>query len=109
MKTNRIRGSILWFPRFRLQQHANIVHQIDLAITREGGPCKLSLYDLRKACHLRGLNVEDQEEAVLIKYLKDWLTTTRKLDANSMSFLLHLPVLLGYNHSSRIWDKWSIH
>ena len=25
MKTHQVRGSILWFPRFRLQQHANLV------------------------------------------------------------------------------------
>ena len=36
MKTHRVRGSILWFPRFRLQQYSNLVHQIDLAILREG-------------------------------------------------------------------------
>ena len=30
MKANQVRGSILWIPRFRLQQHANLVHQIDL-------------------------------------------------------------------------------
>ena len=28
MKINQVRGSILWFPRFRLQQYANMVHQI---------------------------------------------------------------------------------
>ena len=28
MKIHRVRGSILWFPRFRLQQHANMIHQI---------------------------------------------------------------------------------
>merc|ERR1719270_2436159 len=107
MKTHQVRGSILWFPRFRLQQYANLVHQIDLAILREGGPEKLSLEDLRRACHLRGLNVQDQDKAVMLKYLTEWLTVTTKLDNTSMSLLLHLPILLGYNHSSRIWDKWS--
>ena len=58
MKTHQVRGSILWFPRFRLQQYANLVHQIDLAIIREGGPKSLTLEDLRRACHLRGLNVK---------------------------------------------------
>ena len=99
-----IQGSILWIPRFRLQQHANLVHQIDLAIIREGGPNLLSLEELRRACHLRGLNVKDQDQAVMLKYLTEWLTVTSKLDYTSMSMLLHLPILLGYNHGSRIWD-----
>lgn len=100
---------MLWFPRFRLQQYANLVHQIDLAILREGGAEALSLKDLRRACHLRGLNVKDQDEDVLHQYLRHWIAVTSKLDSDSMSLLLHLPVLLGYNHTSRIWDKWSVH
>ena len=82
------------------------VHQIDLAILREGGPNALPLEDLRKSCHLRGLNVQDQEEAVMRKYLKEWLTITSQLDSGSMSMLLHLPILIGYNHPSRIWDDY---
>jgi len=104
MRAHQVRGSILWIPRFRLQQHANLVHQIDLAIVREGGPDLLSLEELRRACHLRGLNVKDQDQAVMLKYLTEWLTVTSKLDYTSMSMLLHLPILLGYNHGSRIWD-----
>ena len=104
MRAHQVRGSILWIPRFRLQQHANLVHQIDLAIIREGGPNLLSLEELRRACHLRGLNVKDQDQAVMLKYLTEWLTVTSKLDYTSMSMLLHLPILLGYNHGSRIWD-----
>lgn len=108
MSTHKIRGSILWFPRFRLQQYANLVHQIDMAIAREGGPKVLNFVDLKKACHLRGLNVQNQNESVMQEYLQQWLSVTLKLDALSMSLLLHLPILLGYNHASRIWDKRSI-
>ena len=64
---------------------------------------------LRKSCHLRGLNVKEQDQAVMLKYLTEWLAVTSKLDYTSMSMLLHLPILLGYNHGSRIWDKWSVH
>ena len=53
MKTHQVRGSILWFPRFRLQQYANLVHQIDLAILREGK--KYSIYLDSKAPILRAM------------------------------------------------------
>ena len=66
-------------------------------------------WPLRKSCHLRGLNVKEQDQAVMLKYLTEWLAVTSKLDYTSMSMLLHLPILLGYNHGSRIWDKWSVH
>jgi hypothetical protein len=108
LKTNRIRGTVLWFPRFRLQQYSNLVHQIDQAITREGGPRALPLDELRKTCHLRGLNIDGLSQEDMVKYVDDWLTVSLKLDVNTMSLLLHLPILLGYNHSSRIWDKWSV-
>ena len=100
---------MIWFPRFRILQHANMIHAIDRAIVREGGPSALYEQQLFRACHLRGLNVQDQDKAVMLKYLTEWLTVTTKLDNTSMSLLLHLPILLGYNHSSRIWDKWSVH
>ena len=48
----------------------------------------MSLEDLRRACHLRGLNVQDQDKAVMLKYLTEWLTVTAKLDNTSMSLLL---------------------
>ncbi len=108
MKAHQVRGSVLWFPRFRLQQYANLVHQIDMAIAREGGPDALALPELKKSCHLRGLNVQDQDEKVMRLYLKQWMAITSRLDTASMSMLLHLPILLGYNHPSRIWDKSSV-
>ena len=76
---------------------------------REGGPEFLAGQDLKKSSHLRGLNVKDQEPEALVTYLEEWLNVSGKLDTNQMSLLLHLPILLGYNHSSRIWDTWSIY
>ena len=96
MKINRVRGSLLWFPRFRLQQYANLVKQIDIAITREDGPENLTSADLLRSCNLRGLNVKDVEsEEAMIEYLNNWIKVSKQLDIYAMSMLLHLPILLG--------------
>ena len=108
MKIHRVRGSIFWFPRFRLQQYANMIHQIDFALIREGGPEFQRIQDLKKSSHLRGLNVKDQSEESMTAYVNAWLQISCKLDVHNMSLLLHLPILLGYNHASRIWDKKSV-
>ena len=106
MKIHRVRGSMIWFPRFRILQHANMIHAIDAAIAREGGPPALDEMHLFHACHLRGLNVKEQPKQDLIEYLQSWLDVSEKLDVGSMSMLLHLPILIGYNHPSRIWDNY---
>ena len=103
MKIHRIRGSMMWFPRFRILQHANMIHAIDKAIAREGALDEMQLF---RACHLRGLNIKDQSKQDLIEYLHSWLEVSEKLDIGAMSMLLHLPILIGYNHPSRIWDDY---
>ena len=103
MKINGVRGSLLWFPRFRLQQYANLVHEIDGAILREEFHMEHSM-ELARACNLRGLNVASQSDDQLYEYLEKWIEITDKLTIYEMSMLLHLPILLGYNHASRIWD-----
>ena len=108
LKVHCVRGWSLWYPRFRLQQYANMVQQIDLAITREGGSTALAVPDLTKCSHLRGLNVQDQDTTAMVEYVEEWMAVTSALNSDSLSLLLHLPILLGYNHSSRIWDKSSV-
>ena len=99
MKINRVRGSLLWFPRFRLQQYVNLVKQIDISIKREDGPENLTSADLLRSCNLRGLNVKDVEsEETMIEYLNNWIKVSEQLDIYAMSMLLHLPILLGKCH-----------
>ena len=102
MRINGIRGSLLWFPRFRLQQYANLVHEIDRAILRE--EFHMDHMELARACNLRGLNVASQNDDQLYEYLEKWIEITEKLTIYQMSMFLHLPILLGYNHASRIWE-----
>ena len=102
MKINGVRGSLLWFPRFRLQQYANLVHEIDRAILRE--EFHMDNMELARACNLRGLNVASLNDDQLYEYLEKWIEITEKLTIYQMSMFLHLPILLGYNHASRIWE-----
>ena len=108
LKTHGLRGLTLWFPRFRLQQHANLMNQIDLAICREGGPEALSVDDLKLSCHIRGLNVDGLSDEDMVDYLKQWLEVSSNLSPQTMSLLLHAPILLGYNHKNRLVESWSV-
>ena len=60
--------------------------------------------ELARACNLRGLNVASLNDDQLYEYLEKWIEVTEKLTIYQMSMFLHLPILLGYNHASRIWE-----
>ncbi len=97
-----------WFSwRFKLQQFGNLLMQIDRAVMRES-PSTLSEEELDSCCQRRGLNVNDLTREEKMTYLTEWLALSVELDAKSVSLLLHLPILLGYNHKTRYWDAKTI-
>lgn len=108
LKCFGIKGFSWWFPRYRLQQHAHLVHEIDLALVREGGAEALSDDDLEKSCFLRGLSTRELSFEDKVDYVNRWLQVSQRISQRSMSLLLHLPILLGYNHNTRFWDDKSV-
>lgn len=78
-----------------------------MAIEREGMN-SININDLRYICFVRGLNARHLSQEELVKYLTTWLAITTKLDSSAVSLLLHLPILIGYNHPSRFWDDKSV-
>ncbi len=99
-----------WFWwRYKLTQYANLLHHIDLAILREGGVGYMGDADLRYVCLWRGLNAtEDVSRAEMLDYVGRWMAVSEKLSTDCPSLLLHLPLLLGYNHRSRHWDDQTV-
>ncbi|PSN35206.1 LETM1 domain-containing protein 1 [Blattella germanica] len=89
-----------WRRRQRLAERATILQEMDFAIEREGGLSKLSQEELRQACFYRGLNPITMKTDDIIDWLSQWFKISQAVDAESLSLLLHCPILLGYNQPS---------
>ncbi|CAN8003536.1 unnamed protein product [Ixodes pacificus] len=97
----RIHGKSTFFlgRRSRLWRHGGFVHEMDLAMAREGID-QMDVAELRWACFLRGLNPMGLSKKDLIAWLQDWIKISSSIDSQSMSLLLHCPILLAYNQPS---------
>ncbi|KAF7279751.1 hypothetical protein GWI33_006781 [Rhynchophorus ferrugineus] len=89
-----------WFRRTRLSDRALILIEMDKAIMREGGVHNLPVDALRTACYIRGLNPVNVDTEYLVKWLSKWIQVSSQIDKDSLSLLLHCPILLGYNEPS---------
>ena len=96
-----------WPPAPRPPRSANLLMEIDRALVRETMEA-LSQEELLRNCSQRGLNVEGLNRLDMLEYLGAWTRISGQLDAGSASLLLHLPVLLGYNHRTRHCDSSSV-
>lgn len=90
----------MWRRRRRLADHAYLIHEIDVAIVREGGVETMSQDEMRWACFLRGLNPVNMRDEDLRFWLSQWVKISTQIDDTSLSLLLHCPVLLAYNKPS---------
>lgn len=90
----------LWTKRFRLAERAYLIHHMDLGIRREGGVHNMPVEYLKNACFIRGLNATNMSNENMIEWLQDWVEISLHIDGNNISLLLHLPILIGYNHPS---------
>ncbi|XP_034254225.1 LETM1 domain-containing protein 1 isoform X2 [Thrips palmi] len=90
----------MWRRRKRLADHASLIHEIDLAILREGGVEVMTQDEMRSACFLRGLNPVNMCTEDLRLWLSQWMKISTQVDQTSLSLLLHCPVLLAYNKPS---------
>uniref|UniRef100_A0AAG5DJ29 Letm1 RBD domain-containing protein n=1 Tax=Anopheles atroparvus TaxID=41427 RepID=A0AAG5DJ29_ANOAO len=86
--------------RFRLSERAYIVHHMDMAIKREGGVHNMPIESLKHACFLRGLNATNLSAESMIDWLQEWVKVSLVVNEDSISLLLHLPILLTYNHTN---------
>lgn len=75
-----------------------MLHLMDMAIDREGGPSNLSTDALRDCCFNRGLNASNMSNEDLIAWLEQWIQISKVIDPRNFSLYLHLPILITYNH-----------
>ncbi|KAF2899868.1 hypothetical protein ILUMI_06316 [Ignelater luminosus] len=89
-----------WFKRTRLGDKAIILQAMDHAILQEGGLQNLPTDALRNACLIRGLNPTNMKTDDMIRWMNKWIEVSNEIDKDSLSLLLHCPILLGYNQPS---------
>uniref|UniRef100_L7M5L5 Putative receptor ccr1 n=1 Tax=Rhipicephalus pulchellus TaxID=72859 RepID=L7M5L5_RHIPC len=97
----RIHGKSTFFlgRKRRLWKHGGFVREMDLAMAREGLG-EMDLSELRWACFLRGFNPMGLSKREMVHYLQDWINVSSNIDGDSISLLLHCPILLAYNAPS---------
>nr|XP_014087161.2 LETM1 domain-containing protein 1 [Bactrocera oleae] len=96
------------FKRYHLAEHAFLVHNMDLAIVREGHVHNMHPDGIRRSCYIRGLNPINLSHEEMIAWLRNWIKISTSLEEQHISMFLYLPVLLGYNHPKNwhlIYDK----
>lgn len=90
----------LWRSRKKLYERARLIQLMDRAILKEGGVSSLSHDDVRMACFFRGLNPTNMNADETVSWLTEWLKQTAHTPKDCSSFILHLPILMAYNHPS---------
>ena len=88
------------FPVSKLRLFSNMMLEIDKALERERHRLE-GLDELRRQCHMRGLNIQTSSTEQMNAYLNDWLDVSLQLKPHQASLLLHLPILLGYNFRTK--------
>ncbi|KAF5273262.1 hypothetical protein FQR65_LT04684 [Abscondita terminalis] len=85
-----------WFRRTRLGDRALLLQAMDRSIMKDGLE-KLPHDTLKTACLIRGLNPTNMKHEDMIEWMTKWLIISSEVNKNSLSLLLHCPVLLAYN------------
>ncbi|RXG67126.1 LETM1 domain-containing protein 1 [Armadillidium vulgare] len=89
--------SALFRRRYRLREHARYIYCMDKALIIEGLEM-LNSEQLRTMLILRGINPSGMSNIEMRDFLDKWIFISSKLDEQSYSLLLHLPIFLAYNH-----------
>ncbi|KAB7498269.1 LETM1 domain-containing protein 1 [Armadillidium nasatum] len=89
--------SALFRRRYRLREHARYIYCMDKALIIEGLEM-LNSEKLRTMLILRGINPSGMSNIEMRDFLDKWIFISSNLDEQSYSLLLHLPILLAYNH-----------
>lgn len=102
--------------RPRLWSHAGFIHELDMALDRDGGPKKLNLTELRSACFARGLNPMNTGNEELYSFLDNWIRISQTCNGMYLNefllaliaFLLQISVSL-YSYICRCFSTITIH
>lgn len=86
------------FKRKKLMEKGMLIKQMDQAIQREGGTTAMSNDAIRWALSFRGVNPANMSLESMRNWLEQWFIVSNTVNENTISLLLHSPILLAYNH-----------
>ncbi|CAL7933939.1 unnamed protein product [Xylocopa violacea] len=86
------------FKKKRLLERGMLIKQMDQAIQREGGTTTMSNNAIRWALTFRGVNPANMSLESMKNWLEQWFIISNTVNENTISLLLHSPILLAYNH-----------
>ncbi|XP_017888865.1 LETM1 domain-containing protein 1 isoform X2 [Ceratina calcarata] len=86
------------FKKKKLIERGMLIKQMDQAIQREGGINEMSNEAMRWALSFRGVNPANMSLESMKNWLEQWFVISNTVNENTISLLLHSPVLLAYNH-----------
>ncbi|CAK9813207.1 LETM1 domain-containing protein 1 [Anthophora plagiata] len=95
-----IHGIPSWkpFKRKKLIERGMLIKQMDQAIQRDGGTATLSNDAIRWALSFRGVNPANMSLDSMRNWLEQWFIISNAVNENTISLLLHSPILLAYNY-----------
>ncbi|XP_076625519.1 LETM1 domain-containing protein 1 [Colletes latitarsis] len=86
------------FRKQKLIERALLIKRMDQAIQREGGCTKLSNDSMRWALSFRGVSPANMSVESMQNWLEQWFMISNTVNENTLSLLLHSPILLAYNY-----------
>ncbi|KOC61127.1 LETM1 domain-containing protein 1 [Habropoda laboriosa] len=86
------------FKRITLEERGMLIKQMDQTIQKEGGTATLSNDAIRWALSFRGVNPANMSLENMSSWLEQWFIISNTANENTISLLLHSPILLAYNH-----------
>lgn len=73
----------------------HLIHQFEFISMKLGNISRNNLFQM---LILRGINPSGMSNIEMRDFLDKWIFISSKLDEQSYSLLLHLPIFLAYNH-----------
>ncbi|OAD58254.1 LETM1 domain-containing protein 1 [Eufriesea mexicana] len=86
------------FKKLSLLERGMLIKKMDESIQKEGGTIAMSNDAIRWALSFRGLNPANMSIECMRNWLEKWLTVSNIVEDETLSLLLHCPILLAYNH-----------
>lgn len=86
------------FKRRKLKERSILIKRMDEALQKEGGTTTMSNDAIRWALSFRGVNPANMSLESMRNWLEQWFIISNTVNENTLSLLLHCPILLAYNH-----------
>ncbi|XP_012137550.2 LETM1 domain-containing protein 1 [Megachile rotundata] len=86
------------FKQQKLIERGMLIKRMDQAIQKQGGSIKMPNDEIRWALSFRGVSPANMSIESMRNWLDQWFIMSNAVNEDTISLLLHSPILLAYNH-----------